>query len=123
MNLPQPCKGRKSGKVHGGTQSFSAPRIRPALRHWASVNSRLANPRPLPSILPVAQKADSLMNFSSPSMQCPTEEPTKPANHPENHDSFTDHCSISISSTFTAEEKNACSIDAMLNDGTCEACQ
>jgi len=25
--------------------------------------------------------------------------------------------------TFTAEEKNACSIDAMLNGGTCEACQ
>jgi hypothetical protein len=25
--------------------------------------------------------------------------------------------------TFTPEEKNACSIDAMLNGGTCEACQ
>ena len=25
--------------------------------------------------------------------------------------------------TFTAEEKNTCSIDAMLNGGTCEACQ
>ena len=25
--------------------------------------------------------------------------------------------------TFTGEEKNACSIDAMLNGGTCEACQ
>jgi hypothetical protein len=25
--------------------------------------------------------------------------------------------------TFTAEEKNACSIDAMLNGGTCEAGQ
>jgi ribonucleoside-diphosphate reductase alpha chain len=25
--------------------------------------------------------------------------------------------------TYTAEEKNACSIDAMLNGGTCEACQ
>ena len=25
--------------------------------------------------------------------------------------------------TFTAEEKNAGSIDAMLNGGTCEACQ
>ena len=25
--------------------------------------------------------------------------------------------------TFTAEEKNACSIDAMLNGGTREACQ
>lgn len=24
---------------------------------------------------------------------------------------------------YTAEEKNACSIDAMLNGGTCEACQ
>ena len=24
---------------------------------------------------------------------------------------------------FSAEEKNACSIDAMLNGGTCEACQ
>jgi ribonucleoside-diphosphate reductase alpha chain len=24
---------------------------------------------------------------------------------------------------FTAEEKNACSLDAMLNGGTCEACQ
>ena len=25
--------------------------------------------------------------------------------------------------TYTAEEKNACSIDAILNGGTCEACQ
>ena len=24
---------------------------------------------------------------------------------------------------FTAEEKNACSIEAMMNGGTCEACQ
>jgi ribonucleoside-diphosphate reductase alpha chain len=24
---------------------------------------------------------------------------------------------------YSAEEKNACSIDAMLNGGTCEACQ
>jgi hypothetical protein len=29
----------------------------------------------------------------------------------------------SNSMSFTAEEKNACSIDAMLNGGTCEACQ
>ena len=25
--------------------------------------------------------------------------------------------------TFTAEEKNACSLEAMMNGGTCEACQ
>ncbi len=25
--------------------------------------------------------------------------------------------------TFTAEEKNACSVEAMMNGGTCEACQ
>jgi hypothetical protein len=36
---------------------------------------------------------------------------------------ITDHCSLGTSSIFTAEEKNACSIDAMLNGGTCEACQ
>ena len=58
---------------------------------------------------------------------------------------ITDHCSLGTSfhvkkeqrgvmatqpaataagaKTFTAEEKNACSIDAMLNGGTCEACQ
>ena len=36
---------------------------------------------------------------------------------------LTDHCSLVTSSSFTAEEKNACSIDAMLNGGTCEACQ
>ena len=46
---------------------------------------------------------------------------------------ITDHCSPRTSSTFAAEEKNASlsfvvlaktnSIDAMLNGGTCQACQ
>ena len=35
---------------------------------------------------------------------------------------LTDHCSLGTS-PYTPEEKNACSIDAMLNGGTCEACQ
>ena len=31
--------------------------------------------------------------------------------------------SATAAKTFTAEEKNACGIEAMLNGGTCEACQ
>jgi ribonucleoside-diphosphate reductase alpha chain len=42
---------------------------------------------------------------------------------------LTAHCSLgTLSSTtaareYSAEEKMACSLDAMLNGGTCEACQ
>ena len=30
---------------------------------------------------------------------------------------------VAPAKTYSAEEKNACSLDAMLNGGTCEACQ
>jgi hypothetical protein len=36
---------------------------------------------------------------------------------------LTDHCSLSTFSEFTEAPKNACSIDAIMNGGECEACQ